>query len=51
MKSTQLKDGQQAKTVNSKTAKISLKGGKAIVNDATNGVIHVIDKVIMPHAK
>jgi uncharacterized surface protein with fasciclin (FAS1) repeats len=57
VKSTDLKDGQKAKTVNGKDAKVSLKGGKAMVNDAnvsqadimtTNGVIHVIDKVIMP---
>ena len=59
VKSTDLKDGQKAKTVNGKEAKVSLKGGKAMVNDATvsqaditatNGVIHVIDKVIMPTA-
>jgi uncharacterized surface protein with fasciclin (FAS1) repeats len=57
IKSTDLKDGQKAKTVNGKDAKVSLKSGKAMVNDAsvtqaditaTNGVIHVIDKVIMP---
>jgi uncharacterized surface protein with fasciclin (FAS1) repeats len=57
IKSTDLKDGQKAKTVNGKEAKIALKGGKAMVNDASvkkadvaasNGVIHVIDKVIMP---
>jgi uncharacterized surface protein with fasciclin (FAS1) repeats len=48
IESTDLKDGQKAKTVNGKDAKVSLKGGKATVNDAsvtqadiaaTNGVI------------
>jgi uncharacterized surface protein with fasciclin (FAS1) repeats len=55
--STDLKDGQSAKTVNGKEAKVSLKGGKVMVDNAnvtqadistSNGVIHVIDKVIMP---
>jgi len=57
VKSTDLKDGQNAKTVNGQEAKVSLKGGKAMVDNAnvtqadisaSNGVIHVIDKVIMP---
>ena len=57
VKSTDLKDGQKAKTVNGKEAKVSLKGGKAMVENAnvtkadiptSNGVIHVIDKVILP---
>lgn len=46
-----------AKTVNGQTIKISAKGGTVMINDAkvtkadiatTNGVIHVIDKVILP---
>jgi uncharacterized surface protein with fasciclin (FAS1) repeats len=46
-----------AKTVNGATVKVSAKGGKVMINDATvvkadisasNGVIHVIDKVILP---
>jgi uncharacterized surface protein with fasciclin (FAS1) repeats len=49
--------GTDAATVNGKTVKVMLKDGKAMVNDATvtaadvkasNGVIHVIDKVILP---
>ena len=46
-----------AKTVNGQSIKISAKGGVVMINDArvtqtdietTNGVIHVIDKVILP---
>ena len=49
----------EAKTVEGATVKISSAGGKVMVNDATvvtpdiaasNGVIHVIDTVIMPPA-
>ena len=51
-----LKDGMEAKTVNGETVMIDLDNG-AMVDDAkvvtadiaaTNGVIHVIDKVILP---
>ena len=51
-----LKDGMEAKTVNGETVVIDLDNG-AMVDDAkvvtadieaTNGVIHVIDKVILP---
>jgi uncharacterized surface protein with fasciclin (FAS1) repeats len=46
-----------ARTVNGAMVKISTEGGKVMINDATvvktdisasNGVIHVIDKVILP---
>ena len=46
-----------AKTVNGAMVKVSTRGGKVTINDATvvnadiaasNGVIHVIDKVILP---
>ncbi len=46
-----------AKTLNGQSIKISAKGGSVMINDAkviqadietTNGVIHVIDKVILP---
>ncbi|MEM7550538.1 MAG: fasciclin domain-containing protein [Bacteroidota bacterium] len=54
--SSDLKEGMKAKTVNGKEITISLKGG-AKVNDASvvkadieasNGVVHVIDAVILP---
>ena len=47
----------QAKTVNGAMLKVTTKGGKVTINDATvvkadtaasNGIIHVIDKVILP---
>jgi uncharacterized surface protein with fasciclin (FAS1) repeats len=52
-----LSDGMTAKTVQGASVKISLKDGKAMVNnatvttadiEATNGVVHVIDTVILP---
>lgn len=55
--STDLSDGMKAKTVNGEEITIHLNDGKVMVNDAevvmadvetTNGVIHVINKVIMP---
>ncbi|MEO1021210.1 MAG: fasciclin domain-containing protein [Bacteroidota bacterium] len=55
--STDLKDGMKAKTVNGQEATIKLGDGKAMVDGATvvsadikakNGVVHVIDKVILP---
>ncbi|MBC8111632.1 MAG: fasciclin domain-containing protein [Verrucomicrobia bacterium] len=55
--STDLSDGMVAKTVNGAEITIHLKDGKVLVNDAEvvmadvatdNGVIHVINKVIMP---
>ncbi len=54
--SSDLNDGMEAKTVNGKAIKVSLKDG-AFINkskivtadiDAANGVIHVIDTVLMP---
>ncbi len=52
-----LKDGQSVKTVNSKKVTVKTTGGKVMVGDAkvtsadvgaSNGVIHVIDTVLMP---
>jgi uncharacterized surface protein with fasciclin (FAS1) repeats len=55
--SSDLKDGMKAKTAQGGEVTISLKDGKAMVNGATvtaadieasNGVVHVIDTVILP---
>ena len=55
--STDLKDGQKVPTVNGKNAAVKIEGGKVMVGDAnvvkadvaaSNGVIHVIDTVLMP---
>lgn len=55
--STDLKNGQKATTVQGGEITVTLKDGKAMINDATvtaadimadNGVVHVIDKVILP---
>lgn len=55
--STDLKNNMKAKTVNGAEATIKLMGGKAMVDNATvaaadinasNGVVHVIDTVILP---
>lgn len=52
-----LKDGQELTTVQGSKLKVSVKNGKVMVGDAnvtstdvqaSNGVIHVIDKVVMP---
>lgn len=52
-----LKDGAKVKTVQGQEVTISLKDGKAMVNnaevtaadiEATNGIVHVIDTVILP---
>jgi len=52
-----LSDGQTAKTVNGKEITVKLADGKAMINGATvvaadvkasNGVVHVIDTVIIP---
>ncbi|MEX2513078.1 MAG: fasciclin domain-containing protein [Cyclobacteriaceae bacterium] len=57
VKSTDLKDGMEVETVQGQKIKIMLKDGKAMINDATvtsadieatNGVVHVIDTVILP---
>lgn len=58
--STDLKNGQKAVTVNKAPVTVKLADGKAMINDATvvaadvmasNGVVHVIDKVILPPSK
>ena len=55
--STDLEDGMVAKTVNGASLTIHLKDGKVFINDAEvviadvdtdNGVIHVINKVLIP---
>ncbi len=55
--STDLADGMKAKTVNGAEITITLKDGRVLINDAEvvvanvetdNGVIHVINKVILP---
>ena len=52
-----LKDGQELTTVQGGKLKVSIKGDKMMINDAnvtmadvaaSNGVVHVIDKVLMP---
>lgn len=52
-----LKDGQELTTVQGGKLKVSIKGDKVMINDAnvtmadvaaSNGVVHVIDKVLMP---
>jgi uncharacterized surface protein with fasciclin (FAS1) repeats len=57
VKAEQVTKINEAKTVNGAMIKISTNGGKVMINDATvvkadvaasNGVIHVIDKVILP---
>jgi uncharacterized surface protein with fasciclin (FAS1) repeats len=57
VKSSALSDGEVVKTVGGKSLKISIAGGVVKVNDATvttadvaasNGVIHVIDTVLLP---
>ena len=53
-----LQDGQVIGMVNGSNATIHVKGGKYMINDATivgsvpdsNGIVHVIDKVILPPA-
>ncbi|WP_268033565.1 fasciclin domain-containing protein [Algoriphagus sp. PAP.12] len=55
--SSDLKNGQTVKTVQGGEISVMLKDGKAMINNATvtaadieadNGVVHVIDKVILP---
>lgn len=52
-----LTDGQMVTTLNGKQLKVSIKDGKVMIGDATvtaadlagsNGVVHVIDKVLLP---
>lgn len=58
--STDLSDGQKAATVQGTEVEIKIEGGKVMVSgatvttadiEATNGVVHVIDKVILPPSK
>lgn len=58
--STDLKDGQKAATVNGESVTVKLAEGKAMIDGATvvaadvlasNGVVHVIDQVILPPSK
>lgn len=58
--STDLSDGMKAETVQGDKIKVSFKGDKVMINDAnvitadvmaTNGVVHIIDKVILPPKK
>jgi uncharacterized surface protein with fasciclin (FAS1) repeats len=60
VKSTDLKNGMYAKTVQGGDIKVTLYGSKVSINDAgvtsadilaSNGVVHVIDKVILPPEK
>ncbi|MCO4294281.1 fasciclin domain-containing protein [Solitalea sp. MAHUQ-68] len=59
LSTTILQDGQQFEEVNGQKIKISKKGDKIMVNDAeilatiptSNGIIHVINKVLLPPAK
>ena len=55
--SSDIKGNMEAPTVNGKTLSIKLNYGKVMINDATvvvpdvnadNGVIHIIDKVLLP---
>ncbi len=56
VKSTDLKEGQTAETVQGEDVTVSLKDGAQISGanvstadvDASNGVVHIIDKVILP---
>ena len=59
-KSSDLTDGMMAKTVQGKAIKIKISGGNVNIHGAsvtsadrmaTNGVVHVIDKVILPPEK
>jgi uncharacterized surface protein with fasciclin (FAS1) repeats len=57
VRSTDLRDGQKAKTVQGQEITVSLKDGKAMIDNAVvsaadieakNGIVHVIDSVILP---
>ncbi len=56
-KAADLTDGQMIKTVNGQELKVTIKDGKVMINGATvtaadlvagNGVVHVIDAVVLP---
>ena len=57
IKAADLKDGQKLKTVQGEDLTVSIKDGKVMINGAnvtiadavsSNGVTHIIDKVLMP---
>lgn len=57
VRSTDLKNGQKAKTVQGQEITVTLKDGKAMIDhavvsaadiEAKNGIVHVIDSVILP---
>ena len=57
VKAADLKDGQKVKTLQGEELTVSIKDGKVMINGAnvtaadligTNGVVHVIDAVLMP---
>ena len=57
IKSSDLKDGMEVETVQGQKVTVKLAGGKAMINkatvtaadiEATNGMVHVIDTVILP---
>ncbi len=56
LKTEQLRDGQMIDMVDGGKVKVSVKDGKITINDATilasvpasNGIVHVIDKVLLP---
>ena len=57
VKAADLKDGQKVKTLQGEELTVSIKGGKVMINGAnvtaadltgSNGVVHVIDAVLMP---
>jgi uncharacterized surface protein with fasciclin (FAS1) repeats len=57
VKAADLKDGQKVKTLQGEELTVSIKDGKVMINAAnvttadlagSNGVIHVIDAVLMP---
>ena len=59
LKENMLKDGQKLGMANGDNATISVKDGKIMINDAnvvgsvmaSNGIVYVIDKVLLPPAK
>merc|ERR1719240_217326 len=57
-KSTDLKNGEEIKTVEGQQVRVELFGGHVKINnadvtkadvEATNGVVHIIDQVLIPH--
>ena len=56
LKAEQLRDGQSIGMVDGGNVKVTMKDGKVMINDATiigsvpasNGIVHVIDKVLLP---